>query len=162
MLYLFIEIYWSERVQTQLAATRDAFIIFQIDWKSGLPELSNNYNFSEMVSPQQRRKWRWLIRGTASKLKKNSRGSYLDLKLLIFESYLVAQSLLWSVWKRIYGVDEYHVFLGPRFVGGGHTTFCGFLNSGVHVAMYLYYFLAALGPQVPLALLNPGLYEILT
>merc|ERR1711934_1323481 len=40
------------------------------------------------------------------------------------------------------------VWFGPKFVGGGHTTFCGFLNSGVHVAMYLYYFLAALGPTI--------------
>jgi len=40
------------------------------------------------------------------------------------------------------------VWFGPRFVGGGHTTFCGLLNCVVHVAMYLYYFLAALGPQV--------------
>jgi len=40
------------------------------------------------------------------------------------------------------------VWFGPRFVGGGHTTFCGFLNCAVHVAMYLYYFLAALGPAV--------------
>jgi len=40
------------------------------------------------------------------------------------------------------------VWFGPKFVGGGHTTFCGFLNSGVHVAMYLYYFLAALGPSI--------------
>ena len=35
-----------------------------------------------------------------------------------------------------------------RFVGGGHTTFCGFLNMGIHTIMYFYYFLAALGPQV--------------
>jgi len=40
------------------------------------------------------------------------------------------------------------VWFGPKFVGGGHTTFCGFLNAGVHVAMYLYYFLAALGPSI--------------
>ena len=29
-----------------------------------------------------------------------------------------------------------------QFVGGGHTTFCGFLNCFVHVVMYSYYFLA--------------------
>lgn len=30
----------------------------------------------------------------------------------------------------------------------GHGTFFGFLNSGVHIVMYLYYMLAALGPGV--------------
>jgi len=40
------------------------------------------------------------------------------------------------------------VWFGPKFVGGGHTTFCGFLNCFVHVVMYSYYFLAALGPWI--------------
>jgi len=40
------------------------------------------------------------------------------------------------------------VWFAPRFVGGGHSTFCGFLNCFVHVVMYSYYFLAALGPWI--------------
>ena len=35
-----------------------------------------------------------------------------------------------------------------RFVGGGHTIFCGFLNMGVHIVMYFYYFMSAMGPSV--------------
>ena len=35
-----------------------------------------------------------------------------------------------------------------RFVGGGQGGFSAFLNAGVHTFMYLYYLLAALGPEV--------------
>jgi elongation of very long chain fatty acids protein 7 len=31
---------------------------------------------------------------------------------------------------------------------GGHSTFFGFLNTGVHVVMYTYYMLAAMGPEM--------------
>lgn len=31
-------------------------------------------------------------------------------------------------------------------IKGGHASFFGFLNSGVHIVMYLYYLLAAFGP----------------
>ena len=37
---------------------------------------------------------------------------------------------------------------GIRFVCGGHGSFFAFLNSFVHVVMYIYYFLSAMGPQV--------------
>ena len=35
-----------------------------------------------------------------------------------------------------------------KYVPGGHATFFGFLNSFVHVPMYAYYFLSAMGPQM--------------
>ncbi|XP_018574662.1 elongation of very long chain fatty acids protein AAEL008004-like [Anoplophora glabripennis] len=39
-------------------------------------------------------------------------------------------------------------WFGTTFSPGGHGTFCCFLNTFVHVVMYSYYFLAALGPKV--------------
>ena len=39
------------------------------------------------------------------------------------------------------------VWPGARFVPGGHASFFGLLNTFVHIFMYFYYFVAALGPK---------------
>jgi len=36
---------------------------------------------------------------------------------------------------------------GVKFAPGGHGTFFGFLNTMVHIIMYTYYLLAAMGPK---------------
>lgn len=42
------------------------------------------------------------------------------------------------------------VFMWPgiKYVSGGHSSFFAFLNSFVHIVMYTYYFLAAMGPSI--------------
>ena len=42
----------------------------------------------------------------------------------------------------------FNVWFTIRFAPGGHSSFCSFLNSFVHVVMYAYYGLAAIGPQM--------------
>ena len=39
-------------------------------------------------------------------------------------------------------------FLIIRWVPGGHETFAAMFNSFIHIIMYSYYFLAALGPHM--------------
>lgn len=39
-------------------------------------------------------------------------------------------------------------FIGIKYFAGGHGTLLGLINSGIHVAMYMYYLLAAMGPQM--------------
>ncbi|KAG8224018.1 hypothetical protein J437_LFUL001095 [Ladona fulva] len=38
-------------------------------------------------------------------------------------------------------------WFGTKFVPGGHSTFCGMLNTFVHAVMYSYYFISALKPK---------------
>ncbi|XP_067008093.2 very long chain fatty acid elongase AAEL008004 [Anabrus simplex] len=38
-------------------------------------------------------------------------------------------------------------WIGTKFLAGGHGTLLGLINTFVHVIMYTYYLLAALGPQ---------------
>ena len=46
-----------------------------------------------------------------------------------------------------HGIMPMSVWFGVRFVGGGHTTFFPTMNVFVHVVMYLYYMLSAMGPK---------------
>ncbi|XP_031364095.1 elongation of very long chain fatty acids protein AAEL008004-like [Apis dorsata] len=47
-----------------------------------------------------------------------------------------------------HGCMPISVWFGVKFSPGGHSSFFGFLNTFVHIWMYAYYFLAALGPKV--------------
>ncbi|XP_042231586.1 elongation of very long chain fatty acids protein AAEL008004-like isoform X2 [Homarus americanus] len=46
-----------------------------------------------------------------------------------------------------HGCMPMSVWFGVKFTPGGHSTFFGFINSFVHIVMYVYYMLAALGPR---------------
>ncbi|XP_058974598.1 elongation of very long chain fatty acids protein 7 isoform X1 [Musca domestica] len=47
-----------------------------------------------------------------------------------------------------HGIMPVSVWWGVKFTPGGHSTFFGFLNTFVHIIMYTYYMLAAMGPKV--------------
>jgi len=47
-----------------------------------------------------------------------------------------------------HGIMPMSVWFGVKFTPGGHSTFFGFLNTFVHIVMYTYYLLAAIGPQM--------------
>ncbi|CAG5102334.1 Similar to AAEL008004: Elongation of very long chain fatty acids protein AAEL008004 (Aedes aegypti) [Cotesia congregata] len=47
-----------------------------------------------------------------------------------------------------HGIMPLSTWVGVKFIPGGHSTFFGLLNTFVHIVMYGYYLLAALGPRV--------------
>ncbi|XP_063820944.1 very long chain fatty acid elongase AAEL008004-like isoform X2 [Ostrinia nubilalis] len=47
-----------------------------------------------------------------------------------------------------HGVMPMSVWFGVKFTPGGHSTFFGLLNTFVHIIMYSYYMLAAMGPHM--------------
>ncbi|XP_033211286.1 elongation of very long chain fatty acids protein AAEL008004-like [Belonocnema kinseyi] len=47
-----------------------------------------------------------------------------------------------------HGCMPMSVWFGVKFTPGGHSSFFGLLNTFVHIIMYSYYLLAALGPKV--------------
>ena len=46
-----------------------------------------------------------------------------------------------------HGIMPFSTWVGVKFTPGGHCTFFVLLNSFVHVWMYFYYMVAAMGPQ---------------
>ncbi|XP_049286310.1 elongation of very long chain fatty acids protein [Anopheles funestus] len=47
-----------------------------------------------------------------------------------------------------HGIMPASVWWGVKFTPGGHSSFFGLLNTLVHIVMYTYYMLAAMGPKV--------------
>ncbi|CAL7952348.1 unnamed protein product [Xylocopa violacea] len=46
-----------------------------------------------------------------------------------------------------HGIMPFSVWMGLKFTPGGHSTFFALLNTFVHIIMYFYYMLAAMGPE---------------
>ena len=46
-----------------------------------------------------------------------------------------------------HGIMPLSVWPGARYVPGGHASFFGLLNTFVHIVMYFYYMMSAMGPQ---------------
>ncbi|XP_036323390.1 elongation of very long chain fatty acids protein isoform X1 [Rhagoletis pomonella] len=46
-----------------------------------------------------------------------------------------------------HGCMPFSVWMGMKFAPGGHSTFFALLNSFVHIIMYFYYMIAAMGPK---------------
>ena len=44
--------------------------------------------------------------------------------------------------------EEWEIIIFIFFLAGGHSTFFGLLNTFVHIIMYAYYMLAAMGPSM--------------
>ena len=47
-----------------------------------------------------------------------------------------------------HGLMPMSVWWGMKYAPGGHSSFFGFINSFVHIPMYLYYGLSAIGPHM--------------
>lgn len=46
-----------------------------------------------------------------------------------------------------HGIMPFSVWLGLKFAPGGHSTFFSMLNAFVHIVMYFYYMVSAMGPK---------------
>lgn len=46
-----------------------------------------------------------------------------------------------------HGIMPFSVWMGLKFAPGGHSTFFALLNTFVHIIMYFYYMVAAMGPE---------------
>ncbi|KAJ8946818.1 hypothetical protein NQ318_002097 [Aromia moschata] len=46
-----------------------------------------------------------------------------------------------------HGCMPFSVWMGMKFAPGGHSTFFALLNTFVHIIMYFYYMVAAMGPK---------------
>lgn len=71
----------------------------------------------------------------------------INLHFQIFFILRKKQSQVTTLHVIHHGCMPMSVWFGVKFTPGGHSTFFGFLNTFVHIIMYTYYMLSAMGPQ---------------
>lgn len=50
--------------------------------------------------------------------------------------------------RKFFNIISMLIRWGVKFMAGGHSSFFGLLNTFVHIIMYTYYMLAAMGPEM--------------
>ena len=76
-----------------------------------------------------------------------SHRSYLFFSFQIFFILRKKNNQVTTLHVIHHGIMPFSCWIGVKFAPGGHGTFSGLLNTFVHIIMYLYYMIAAMGPN---------------
>ncbi|KAG5674841.1 hypothetical protein PVAND_004786 [Polypedilum vanderplanki] len=118
---------------------------FYLFWEAGVTGWFGNYNFRCQTVD-------FSLEGMALRTAQGCWWYYFSKFTEFFDTFFFVLRKRYDQVSTLHvihhGLMPFSVWWGVKFMAGGHSTFFGFLNTFVHIVMYTYYMLAAIGPEM--------------